>query len=147
MFSYVVGQKEYCKQISLACVGSAHSVWSTLGLPKLKVACASRVYTAQAIGCSAGVLSKVGLPFRAPLRSKLLRFLGTPHRHRPGWACVLCPSQARAAQATRCLASALSQVSCSSYSPPWFWLLSFPGVQQEHCLRCAMCLWGADLRL
>ena len=26
------GIEEYCKQISLACVGSAHSVWATLGL-------------------------------------------------------------------------------------------------------------------
>ena len=40
-------------------------------------------------------------------RSKLLRFryLGTPQRLRLGWACVLCPSQVRAAQVTRCLAS------------------------------------------
>ena len=27
--------EEHCKQISLACVGSAHSVWATLGLPPL----------------------------------------------------------------------------------------------------------------
>ena len=33
---------------------------------------------------------------------------GTPQRRRLGWACVLCPSQVRAAQATRCLTSALS---------------------------------------
>ena len=29
--------EEHCKQISLACVGSAHSVWDTLGLPLLTV--------------------------------------------------------------------------------------------------------------
>ena len=28
-----VGREEHCKQISLACVGSAPSVWATLGLP------------------------------------------------------------------------------------------------------------------
>ena len=28
--------EEHCKQISLACVGSARSVWATLGLPPLK---------------------------------------------------------------------------------------------------------------
>ena len=95
-------------------VGSAPSVWTTLGLPQLKMVCASRVYTAQAPGFSARVLSQVGPEFRAHLRSKLLRFLGTPQRHRPGWDCVLCPSQVRAAQATRCLASAPSQVSCVS---------------------------------
>ena len=40
-------------------------------------------------------------------RSKLLRFgyLGSPQRHRLSWACILCPSQVRAAQVTRCLVS------------------------------------------
>ena len=53
------------------------------------------VYTAQAPGCSAGELSKVGPGLRALPRSRLLRFrfLGTPQRHRLGWACILCPSQ------------------------------------------------------
>ena len=35
MFNCAVGRKEHCKQISLACVGSARSVWVTLGLPPL----------------------------------------------------------------------------------------------------------------
>ena len=30
-----MGREEHCKQISLACVGSAHSVWATQGLPPL----------------------------------------------------------------------------------------------------------------
>ena len=57
--------------------------------------CAFRVYTAQASGCSAGELSKVGLGLYALPRSKLLRFSfsGTPQRHSLGWACALCPSQ------------------------------------------------------
>ena len=38
------------------CVGSARSVWATPGLPPLMAACAFPVYTAQAPGCSAGVL-------------------------------------------------------------------------------------------
>ena len=43
-------------------------------------------------------------------RSKTLRFRfsGTLQRCRLGWACVLCPSQVLAAQATRCLVSAVS---------------------------------------
>ena len=43
-------------------------------------------------------------------RSKLLRFryLGSPQRHRLGWACLLCPSQVRAAQVIRCLVSAVA---------------------------------------
>ena len=65
------------------------------------------VYTAQAPGCSSWELSKVGPGLRALPRSKPLRFsfLGTPQRHRLGWACVLCPSQAQAAQVTWCLVS------------------------------------------
>ena len=35
MFSCAVGREEHCKQIALACVGSARSVWATLGLPLL----------------------------------------------------------------------------------------------------------------
>ena len=35
MFKCAVGREEHCKQISLVCVGSAHSVWATLGLPPL----------------------------------------------------------------------------------------------------------------
>ena len=33
-----MGREEHCKQVSLVCVGSAHSVWATLGLPLL-IAC------------------------------------------------------------------------------------------------------------
>ena len=63
-------------------------------------------------------------------RSKLLRFRfsGTPHGHRLGWVCVLCPSQVQAAQVTRCLPGTLSQVG------------RVPGVPGEHHLRYAMCL-------
>ena len=35
LFSGAVGREEHYKQTSLACVGSAHSVWATLGLPPL----------------------------------------------------------------------------------------------------------------
>ena len=107
MFTCVVGREEHYKQISLACVRIACSVWTTLGLPQLMSACASRVYTAQAPGCSAGALSKVGPAFGALPRSKLLRFrsLGTLQGHRLSWACVLCLSQVQAAQVTRCLVS------------------------------------------
>ena len=54
-------------------------------------------------------------------RSKLLRFRfsGTPQRHRLGWACVLCLSQVRAAQVTKCLVSAVV--------PSWrLWLITSP---------------------
>ena len=42
------------------------------------------------------------LPMSKPLR---FRFSGVPQRRKFGWACVLCPSQVRAAQVTRRLAS------------------------------------------
>ena len=59
-------------------------------------------------------LSKAGPGLHAPPRSKLLRFrhLGSPQRRRLGWACVLCPSQVRATQVTRCLASAATVTYC-----------------------------------
>ena len=46
----------------------------------------------------------------APPRSKPLRFRhsGSPQRQRLGWACVLRPSQVRAAQVMWCLASAVT---------------------------------------
>ena len=56
--------------------------------------CAFPVYTAQALGSSAGELSKVDPVFHALPRSKLLRFRfsGTAQGHILGWACVLCLS-------------------------------------------------------
>ena len=87
-------REEHCKKISLACVGSAHSVWPKLGLPQVMAIYAFLVYTAQAPGCSAGELFKVGPAFCAFPWSKMLRFrfLGIPQRHRLGWVCILCPS-------------------------------------------------------
>ena len=91
------------QQINISGV-CAHSVWTTL------MACAFQVYTAQTPGCSAGARSKVSPVFCALHKSKPLRFRlsGTPQGYRLCWACVLCPSQAQAAQVTRCLASTLS---------------------------------------
>ena len=82
--------------------------------------CAFPVCTAQAPGCCAEELSKAGPELCVLPRSKLLRFRfsGTPQRHRLGWVCVLCLSEVRGAQATRCLASAFSQVCGVSYHLP-----------------------------
>ena len=114
--------------------------------------CAFPIYTAQAPGCSAGELSNADPGLRALPRSKPLRFRfsDTPQRHKLGWACVLCPSQVRAAQVTRCLASALSPGveggGCLIPSPAP--AAGFPVRQQGCRLRCSACpLWGADLWL
>ena len=84
---------------------------------------------AQAPVCSAGELSEEGPGLRARPRSKLLRFRfsGSPQRHGLGWACVLSPSQVRAAQVTRWLASTLSPGVRCVLSPPSSQPLSFPG--------------------
>ena len=65
-----------------------------------------------------------------------------------GWACVLCPSQVRAAQATRCLVSAVSPGGECVLSPPRSQPLGFLGDSGCAHLQCAVCLfWGADLWL
>ena len=56
-------------------------------------------------------LSKASPGLHVPRRSKLLRFrhLGSSQRSRLSWACILCSSQVRAAQMTRCLASVVAE--------------------------------------
>ena len=81
-----------------------------IGFAPIHGVCAFPVYAAPAQVCSAGELFKAGpglhvLPRSKPLR---FRFSGSPIRTQTDWACVLCPSQAQAAQVTRCLASTLS---------------------------------------
>ena len=95
----------------LQCLG--HS-----GFVPVRGVCAFPVYTAQAPSCSGGELSKAGPGCMHFPGLSRFRFSGTPQKHRPGWACVLCPSHVRAAQATRCLASALSQLGGASYHLP-----------------------------
>ena len=150
MFSRAVGREEHCKQISLACVGSVHSVWTTLGFPPPTMCVLSRSillrlqvalqgnYQRQALDCmhfpglshsgsGSQVLHKgtdlVGPAFCALPRSEQLRR----------------PSAWRAQS---------PQVGPGVLSPPLFQSFGFLGAQQERCLRCAMCLlWGADLWL
>ena len=110
MFCPAVGREEHCKQISLACVGSARSVSATLGL---------HPHTACVLSWSTLLRLPVALQENC-LKWSLgcVHFLGTPQRHRLGWVCVLCPSQVRAAQATRCLASTLSPGGIPPYASP-----------------------------
>ena len=148
MFNCAAGREEHCKLISLACVGSAHSVWDALGLPLLMACVLSwstllRLQVAlqgnwlrQALGCMhfpglshscSCVLHKstdlVGPVFCALPRSKQLRKPGAWRVHFP--------------QVGKCV-----------LSPPPFQQLGFLGAQQECHLRSAVCLlWGADLWL
>ena len=112
--------------------------------------CAFPIYTSQALGCSARELPEAGPGLCAFPRSKPLRFsfLGSPQRGRLCLACVFCPSQVRAAQATRCLASSVSPGGEFVLSPPWSQALGVLGGSGCALLQCALCLfWGADLWL
>ena len=135
-----MGREEHCKQISLACV--ACSVSATLGLFPL-VACVLSQSTLFRLQVA---LQGVGPGLRALPRSKLFRFrfLGSPERRTLGWACVLCHSLVRPAQATRCLVSVLSSGEVRLITSP----VPATQVSRPASLWCAMCLfWGADLWL
>ena len=141
LFSCVVVKEAHCKEILLVCGGSAPSVWTTLVLPQLTAVCTFQVYTAQAPGCYAGALSKVGLAFHALTRSKPLRFrfLGTLQGHRLSWMhifALLRSEQLRQPAVGECtVPGGLCILITSPVWAPWF-------------PRCSVCLlWGADLRL
>ena len=106
------------KQILMACVGNAHSLWTTLSLPKPKVACTFWIYTAQTPWYSARALSQVDPAFHDLPTSKQLRFSVLCKGKDPDGLCVLCPSWVRAAQSTGFVVSALSPVGCASYHLP-----------------------------
>ena len=112
-------------------------------------ACAFPVYTSQAVGCSSRELSEAGPGLCALSRSKSFRFrfLGSPQRHRLGWACVLCPSKIWAAQVTMCLASTVSPFGEYILSPPQYQPLGFLGGSRHAHFRCSVCLLRADLWL
>ena len=101
------GWEGCCKQITLAC---ARSVSATLGLPSLTTCVRFPWLHCLGSRLLCRGLSEAGPGLYALPRSKPLRvrYLGSPQRRRLGWACVLCPSQVRAAQVMRCLVSAVA---------------------------------------
>ena len=109
-----MGREGQCKQISLACVGNVHSVRTTLGLPKLKVACVSWVYTAQAPGFSAGHCPKRALRFK----------------YFPGLSC----------SGSWVFHKGTKSVGCAFCALPRFKQLRWPGAWQVHCPRWSVCL-------
>ena len=140
MFNCAAGREEHCKLISLACVGSAHSVWDALGLPLLMACVLSwstllRLQVAlqgnwlrQALGCMhfpglshscSCVLHKstdlVGPVFCALPRSEQLRRPGAWRVHSPSLAVHLITSPIPAARFPGCTGdSAVSGVPCVS---------------------------------
>ena len=76
------------------------------------------------------------------------RFSGSPQRRRLGWACVLCPSQVRATQATRCLVRAVSLGGAVRLIASPVLAAQFPGCAVGAPSQVCVChLWGADLWL
>ena len=113
--------------------------------------CVFPIHIVQVPGCSARVLSKAGPGLHALPKSKPLRFRfsGAPQRHRLNWAYVLCPSQVRAAQATRCLVSALSYVGGASYplpgpSPLVSWVRSKSAISGVPCVSSGELISDCD---
>ena len=98
-----MGREECCKQITLGVLAVSRPHWVC---PRSWRVCFPSLHClGSRLLCRE--LSKVCPQLYALPRSKLLRFRysSTPQRRRLGWVCVLCPSQVRAAQVTRCLAS------------------------------------------
>ena len=137
-----MGREEHCKQISLACVGSARSVWATPGLPpltvnvlspstllKLQVALkgnclkwALHFVQFSGLNCSGSGsralrmgTDSVGCAFRALPRSEQLRWPGACRRHCPRWAVHLnhLPSPGGSVSQV-CQESTISGVPCVS---------------------------------
>ena len=141
MFSCVVRREGHCRQILLAPVGSAHSGWTTLGLPQPKAACTSQVHTAQAPACSARALSQVDPVSCALTSSKLLRFSGALQGHRPRWAVhfVLFPGASSSGDWVL-----VEQVVCASYIPPRSQVLSSQ-VHHESTVPGVPCVSSGEL--
>ena len=144
-----MGREEHCKQILLVHLGSAHSIWTTLGLPQLTACVLSqctllRLQVALQRNCSKRTLSFMHFPGLSCSGSGSWVL----HKGTDLFGPEFCPSQVQPAQATRCLVSTFSPGGRCILSPPWSQPFGFLGVQWGHHLRCAVCLlWGADLWL
>ena len=80
LFSRAAGREGRCRQMSLACVGSTHSVPATLGLSPLTGVCFPHLH------CSGSRL----LYMERALHWVRFPFSGTPQKRGLGWACILC---------------------------------------------------------
>ena len=139
-----MGREEHFKQISLACVGSTHSVSAALGLPPHNhVMCAFMVYTSQALGCSAGnclrwALGFVHFPGLSPSGSgSWVLHKGTDS---VGPAFCAFPRSEQLSWPSAWWAQFPPGGGCV-LSPPPSQQLDFLCVEQVHLLRCAMCLF------
>ena len=144
-------REEHFKQISLACLWSAHSVWTTLGFPQFMAPVLSqstllRLQVALKGNCPKQLLCYMHFPCLScsGLSSRVLH-----KEHRLSLTCVLCPSQVRTDQATRCLVSALSQVCGVPYHLPSpsrsvSWVSSRSAISGVPCVSSGELISGCD---
>ena len=149
MFSCAVGREEYCKQIPLACVGSACSVWATLGLLPL---------ITYVLSWSTRLRLQVALQGNCPKQALgFLHFPGLSHSGSVSWVlhkgtdsvgpafCALPRSEQLRRPGT--WRAHPCQVGSTSYHLP-VPVLWFPGCAVGAPSRCTMCLfWGFNLCL
>ena len=137
MFSPAVGREEHCKY--------HWRVWGVLTVSGPHWVCPRSLRVCfPGLHCSARELSEAGpglhtLPRSTPLR---FRLSGTPQRHRLGWACVLCPSQVRAAQATRCLTRGGGCILSPSHLVSW--VLNGSAISGVLCVSSGTLISGCD---
>ena len=89
--------------------GECLQCFSCTGFAPAHSVCTFMVYTSQALGCSAGncLMWALGC-MHFPGLSHSGSGSWVQHKGTVGWACVLCLSQVRAAQVTRCLVSTVT---------------------------------------
>ena len=140
-----MGRGEHCKQIYLACVGSARSIWTTVGLPLLTAYVLSRstllrLQVALQGNCLKWALGYVPFPGLSSSGSgswastKVQTWLGLSFVPFPGLSSSGDQTLGERALPRWGASYRLPRPSCSV-----FWV---------HHLSCAVCLfWGADLWL
>ena len=149
MFNYAAGREEHCKLISLACVGSARSVWATLGLPLLTESVLSwatllMLQAALQGNCLKWALGCMHFPGLSPqvqvlgYSTKAQTWLGLRFVRFPG------PSSSGDQVLGECSLPRWGVHLITSPIPA----IQFSGWHRRAHLRCAMCLfWGPDLWL
>ena len=142
-----MGREEHCRELSLTCVWSAHSVWTTPGLSQL---------TAHVLSLSRLLRLLVGLQGNCPKWA--LGFVHLPGLSWSGAGSWVLHKDTDSVGPAFCAfpgpSSSIDQVLGERSVPGGLCLLitskplGFLGTLQDCHLRCAMChLWGADLWL
>ena len=116
LFTCAVGREEHCKQISLTCVGSACSVWTTLGLPQLTVRVLSQCTLLRLQVALWGYCPRRALPF--------VHFPGLSH----------------SGSSSQVLHKGTDSVGCALCALPKSEQLRLPGAWQAHSSRWAVYL-------